>query len=120
VSSPSGSPATHDHSRARRNAASTSSSLAPGRARQTFSRMLAEKRWESWPATAIARRTSAWRYSRRSRPASRDRPASGSRKRSSRLTTVVFPAPLGPTRATRDPGSRRRLTPSSAARSPGA
>ena len=34
-------------------------------------------------------------------------------------TTVVLPAPLGPRSATRRPGSRRRLKPSSAGRSSG-
>ena len=79
--------------------------------RRTFSRIVVEKRCASWPATAIARRTSSWRYSRRSRPPSVTRPASGSRKRSSRFVTVVLPAPLGPTSATRRParaGGRRR------------
>ena len=46
---------------------------------------------------------SSWRNSRRSRPPSVTRPGSGSRKRSSRLATVVLPAPLGPTSATRSP-----------------
>ena len=57
-------------------------------------------------------RTSSCRYSRRSRPPSVTRPCSGSRKRSSRFATVVLPAPLGPTSATRRPGSSRRSTPS--------
>ena len=54
-------------------------------------------------------------------PASVTRPASGSRKRSRRLATVVLPAPLGPSSATVRPGRSRRLKPSSpAARSRGA
>ena len=57
------------------------------------------------------RRTSCCRSSRRSRPPSVTRPRSGSRKRSSRFVTVVLPAPLGPTSATRRPGSSRRSKP---------
>ena len=95
----------------RRSAFSISASVASGWPRRTFSRIVVVKRCESWPATAIVRRTSSWRYSRRSRPPRVTRPTSGSRKRTSRLTTVVFPAPLGPTRAIRRPGrgaDRRR------------
>ena len=53
-------------------------------------------------------------------PPSVTRPRSGSRNRSSRLATVVLPAPLGPSSATAAPGSSRRLKPSSAGGSPGA
>ena len=58
VSQPAGSPDTQSQMRAWRSTASISASPAPGRARPTFSRMLAENRCDSCPATAIARRTS--------------------------------------------------------------
>ena len=61
VSRPSGSARIQSQIRARRRACSTSASLASGRGRRTLSRMLAEKRCDSWPATEIARRTSARR-----------------------------------------------------------
>ena len=48
----------------------------------------------------MRRRRSSSSYSRRSWPPRRTTPASGSQKRSSRLATVVLPAPDGPTSAT--------------------
>ena len=77
VSRPSGSGCDPVESRARRSASTSSSSLAAGRASSRFSRMLVENRCASWPATAIARRTSSWRYARRSRPRERDAPRLG-------------------------------------------
>ena len=65
------------------------------------------------------RRTSSWRYSRASRPAIATRPSAGSRKRRSRLATVVLGA-LSPTSASRRPGGgpgRPRRAP--ATRGPG-
>ena len=112
VFQPSGSSATQFSRPARRSADSSSASEASDRPMRTFSRMEVEKRWESWPATAIAPLTSSCLRSRRSRPPSVTRPCSGSRKRSTRFTTVVLPAPLSPTRAIRLPGSSRRLNPS--------
>ena len=44
-----------------------------------------------------------------------DAAARGSRNRRRRFVTVVFPAPLGPTSATRCPGSMGVSTPSSTA-----
>ena len=69
----------------------------------------------SWPASAKVRRTSSCRSSRTSRPPMTTRPRSGSRKRRKRFVTVVLPAPLGPTSATRCPGSMVSVTPSRAA-----
>ena len=89
---------------------------ASGRARRTLSRMLAENRCDSCPATAIARRTSpgdsrAGRVRRASPapPRGRGSAAAGWRRWSCRRR-------WGPTSATRSPGSSRRLTPSSAGR----
>ena len=114
VSSPSGSVATQSSRRARRSARASSSSVAPGRARRRFSRIVESNTCASWPARANVRRTSSCRRSRTSRPPIVTRPCSGSRKRSRRFVTVVFPAPLGPTSATRPPGSSRRSKRSSA------
>ena len=89
----------------------SSSSVASGRASLRFSRMVESNTCASWPASANMRRTSSCRSSRASRPPIVTRPSSGSRNRRRRFVTVVFPAPLGPTSATRFPGSSRRSKP---------
>ena len=89
------------------------SSVAPGRARRTFSRIVALK----CARPVRRRRTSRERLPGGSRarpvPSSVTRPGSGSRKRSSRLTTVVLPDPLGPTSATLRPGVQPQARPGS-------
>ena len=54
----------------------------------------------SWLTMPISARSEARRISRVSTPSSRTRPAVGSQKRGTRSTSVLFPAPLGPTSAT--------------------
>ena len=99
---------------ARPRASAIASSVASGRPRPTFSRMLAENTCASWPATAIARADVLLAVRAQVAAAQRHAALSGSRKRSSRCAIVVLPAPLGPSRATLRPGSSRRATPSSA------
>ena len=74
------------------------------------------KRCARWAAKAIARaHARRTEQARASRPSRSRLPGGTSQKRRSRWTRVDLPEPLGPTTATRRPGSRRRLTPSSAA-----
>ncbi len=122
VSRPSGSEATQSARRARPSAgAQLVVASAPGRASRRFSRIVESKRCASWPASANVRRTSSWRYSRRSRPSSVTRPCSGSRKRSSRFVDGRLAGAAraderdAPARLERE--ARRRRAP---ARSPGA
>lgn len=55
--------------------------------------------------------------SRRSVPSTRIRPACGPANRATRAVIVVFPAPLGPTRATNCPGAMSTVKSSMAGRS---
>ncbi len=73
------------------------------------------RRRSSRPPAARRRRASR----RRSTPLSVTRPAAGSSQRTSRAATVLLPAPLGPTSATRWPGVRVSDTSRSTVRSGG-
>src|SRR5205085_6089683 len=63
-------------------------------------------------------RSSATGKSRTSRPSSLMVPSSGMTRRLIDLSRVVLPEPEGPTKATKEPSSTDRVTPSSAARPP--
>ena len=93
--------------------AMSSASVAPGRARRRFSRIVELKTCAPWPARANVGRTSSCRISRMSQPPIVTRPDAGSRKRKRRFVTVVLPAPLSPTSATRRPGAITRSNASS-------
>ena len=71
--------------------------------------IVSSKSTGSCVSSAEAPRTLASVASRRSCPSIRMAPATGSKKRRIRLSTVLLPAPLGPTSATFWPGAISRL-----------
>ena len=89
-----------------------------GSASSKFSRTVPWNRYVSW--LTVAKRARSWSsgISRRSTPSIVIRPAWGSKKRSSRFTTVVLPAPEAPTSATVSPGRTSKLNSRSAGRRP--
>src|SRR5574341_1056975 len=70
-------------------------------------------RWRLWVIIPIRRRMPSRPFTR-SRPRTRPLPAVGLRAVARSLRSVVFPAPLGPSRATTSPRSTRRSTASRA------
>ena len=92
-----------------RRAASTSSSVAPGRASRMFSARVVAKTCGSSSTSPTVRRTSSRARRARSTPPSRTDPSTGSTKRSSSAASVLLPEPDGPTTPTRRPvGTRER------------
>jgi hypothetical protein len=72
--------------------------------------MVSWNRWASWVTTPTVAAREDSVASRTSIPFTRTAPSRTSYRRGTRLEMVVLPAPEGPTRATRDPGSTVKLT----------
>ena len=99
-------------------AASTSASDASRAPSWMFSRSEVWNRTLSWNTTAIWERSESRVTLAMSTPSIVTLPRCGSWKRSSRLSSVLLPAPLGPTMATRVPAGIARSSPSIWAPSP--
>ena len=88
-----------------------SSSVRPEAARSRA--IVSEKRNVSWGTKPTARRRRSRGISRTSCPSTKTVPGGGSKRRGRRLTSVVFPDPVGPTTATVAPAGTSRSMPSS-------
>ena len=111
VASPSGRSATKVAASAWRRAAHTSASPASGAPSRTLSATVPLNRYGRWGTQATWRRHCSTSRAARSVPPTRIVPDVGARKPSSNDRTVLFPDPLGPTRATRSPGASTRFQP---------
>ena len=96
--------------RAAWHAATSSSSVASGRAYRRFSRIVSWKRCGSCITKPTASRSESSVRSRTSWPSTRTVPSTASAMRGTSIAVVVLPAPDGPTIATSSPGSIVRLT----------
>ena len=83
--------------------------MASGRAKAMLVRRVSLNRATSWGTRATDPRSDAIFTWRRSQPSSVTWPCCGSSRRSARRTTVVLPAPEGPTSATVSPGAAWKL-----------
>ncbi len=111
VSRPSGKRSENSVTYAWAAASSISASVAAGRAKRRFSRIVPSKRKSSWNTRPSCSRYVASLTSLRSTPSTRTRPASGSRKLAARPAIVDFPDPELPTSATTVPGVASKETP---------
>jgi hypothetical protein len=96
----------------------TSASLASGRPKRKFSSTVPSKSSEDWVTSANCARRLSSDPSRTSTPSMAIRPACGRANPSRSDVTVLFPAPLSPTRAIRSPLASRKERPASAGRAP--
>jgi len=99
-------------------AASTSSRVAPGRARRMFSSAVSARIPPSCKTMAVQESRSWLEASRTSVPPRRTPPDSTSQKRAARRTRVDLPPPEGPTTAVTVPGRSSRCTSSRTSGSP--
>ena len=99
VSHPSGRDAITWSSRAARAAASSSASVASGRAMRTFSRMVVSNRYTSWNTMEILRMSVGVGILRTSVPPICTEPESTSQNRAMSRSIVDLPQPEGPTSA---------------------
>ena len=110
VSYPSAKPSANSPTWAMRQASRISASLAAGREKATFSRMVPSKRKVSCRTTPRWRRYESSLTVARSTPSTTTRPAVGVWKAQTRPIIVDLPAPEGPTRAVTVPGAARSET----------